>query len=355
MKRSFTHNTWWATPLVGLCGAVLASHAGWPLPWITGALLAVILTRCLGWRIEEVPHGRTSGQLIIAISIGLHLTSPVVAEIARHFLLIACVSFLMLALALLGIAVMQRQYRDLPTVFFAFMPANFSEMIQLGLRYQANTTRIAAAHSMRMVLIVLCVPALLFFSSDMQAPAIATAPASDWPVIALLQAGGVLAALAWKRCRLPNPWMFGPMLLAGLSTLAFDLALAMPSELSHYGQLMIGCSLGSFIDRDFFRDAPGFLLRVTLFILAMILCTFALAWALALFSDLPVRTLALGMMPGSSTEMYLTAEALQLAVGVVTAMQITRLVVVMLLAEPIYRYWLARELARRAQEPGSSA
>lgn len=49
------------------------------------------------------------------------------------------------------------------------------------------------------------------------------------------------------------------------------------------------------------------------------------------------------MMPGSSTEMYLTAEALHLGAGMVTAMQIMRLVVVMLCAEPILKLWLARQ------------
>ena len=75
------------------------------------------------------------------------------------------------------------------------------------------------------------------------------------------------------------------------------------------------------------------------FILTMILRIFTFAWSVSLFSELPIQTLALGMMPGSSTEMYLTAEILHFAVGIVTAMQITRLVVVMIFAEPIYRYW----------------
>lgn len=52
-------------------------------------------------------------------------------------------------------------------------------------------------------------------------------------------------------------------------------------------------------------------------------------------------TLMLGMVPRSSTEMSLTAEALGLGVALVTAMQIIRMVVVMALAEPVYRAWAA--------------
>lgn len=285
-----------------------------------------------------------SGQLIIAISIGLHFTSNVLGEIANHFWLILAVSFLMLLLSLLGISVMRLLYKDMPTVFFALMPANFAEMIQLGIRYNADTTQIAAAHSIRLVLIVLSVPALFFVASDFQPSTAEVVRSNDWSFIVPLLAGGAIAAVAWKHCGLPNPWMFGPMALIGLITVMFDLELAMPRELSQYGQLMIGCSLGSFIDRNFFRNAPGFLLGVAAFILCMMICTFACAWAVGTFADFPISTLALGMMPGSSTEMYLTAETLHLGVGLVTAMQITRLITVMMFAEAIYKYWASKLL-----------
>ena len=39
---------WWLTPLAGAAGGALASLIGWPLPWMVGSLLAVILLRCLG-------------------------------------------------------------------------------------------------------------------------------------------------------------------------------------------------------------------------------------------------------------------------------------------------------------------
>ena len=42
-----TFRQWWGTPLVGLAGGYLASLIGWPLPWMVGSLLAIILVRCL--------------------------------------------------------------------------------------------------------------------------------------------------------------------------------------------------------------------------------------------------------------------------------------------------------------------
>ena len=50
-------------------------------------------------------------------------------------------------------------------------------------------------------------------------------------------------------------------------------------------------------------------------------------------------SLMLGMMPGGITELCLTAEALQLSVALVTALQVLRLFLVMFLAEPLFKLW----------------
>lgn len=45
------------------------------------------------------------------------------------------------------------------------------------------------------------------------------------------------------------------------------------------------------------------------------------------------------MMPGGIAEMSLTAETLQLSVPLVTALQVMRLILVLFLAEPLFRLW----------------
>ena len=53
-------------------------------------------------------------------------------------------------------------------------------------------------------------------------------------------------------------------------------------------------------------------------------------------------TLILGTSPGGIAEMAITAKVLQLGVPVVTAFQVCRLVAVLLLVEPLYRWALLR-------------
>ncbi|MNY61802.1 putative ammonia monooxygenase [compost metagenome] len=67
------------------------------------------------------------------------------------------------------------------------------------------------------------------------------------------------------------------------------------------------------------------------------------AEALGWLDGLDHRALMLGMMPGGIAELCLTAEALQLSVPLVTALQVLRLLLVLFLAEPVFRRWQKQE------------
>ncbi len=328
---------WWATPLVGAFGGWLASLADWPLPWMVGSLLAVILVRCSGWLVQEVPRGRQTGQWIIASAIGLHFTSEVMEQVLSHFGVILAAALGTLLLGLIGLVVLMRGGVDRATAFFASMPGGASEMVNLAARHEAQPARVAAAHSLRLLLVVLVVPALFTWSLPPVEPP-APYPVS-WAWLAVLLPAGALLALLWKRLGQPNPWMLGPLTACAIAAVAFDLHLGLPPGAGQVGQWLIGCSLGCHFDRPFFRNAPGFLLRVLLFTLLAMAAAAGLAEALGWAATLNQTSLMLGMMPGGITELCLTAEALQLSVALVTAVQVLRLFLVMFLAEPLFRVW----------------
>jgi membrane AbrB-like protein len=61
-------------------------------------------------------------------------------------------------------------------------------------------------------------------------------------------------------------------------------------------------------------------------------------WLLSVLTGLHPATLILGTSPGGIAEMAVTAKVLQLGVPMVTAFQVCRLVAVLVLAEPVYRW-----------------
>ncbi|MEG0246785.1 MAG: AbrB family transcriptional regulator, partial [Pseudomonas sp.] len=151
----------------------------------------------------------------------------------------------------------------------------------------------------------------------------------------------VAVALLWQRLRQPNPWLFGPLLVAATVSLAGNLQIALPNGASQVGQWLIGSGLACHFNRAFFRRAPSFLGRTLVATgLCMVIAASA-AWALSVTTALDLRSLTLGMMPGGIAEMSLTAETLQLSVPLVTALQVMRLLFVLFLAEPLFRLWNA--------------
>ena len=331
---------WWLTPLAGAAGGALASLIGWPLPWMVGSLLAVILLRCLGGLdLREVPGARKGGQWLVGTGIGLHFSPAVLQQVAEHGALLLAGALLTSLTSLIGIALLRAAGHDRATAFFASMPGGASEMVNLGQRNGAQAGEVAAGQSLRLLLVVLLVPALFQWWLG-AAPALAQTHGHSQPLaLAALLAGGALLALLGQRLRQPNPWLLGPILVAAAGAVWLDQPLSLPPGTSELGQWLIGSALGCHFSREFFRRAPRFLALV-LGATLLAMCAAALAAeALGWLGALDQRSLMLGMMPGGIAELSLTAEALALSVPLITGLQVLRLMCVLFLAEPAFRLW----------------
>lgn len=336
--------TWWGTPFVGLAGGYLASQIGWPLPWMIGSLLAILLVRCLTpWQLAEIPGGRKTGQWVIGVGIGLHFTPLVMEQVSQHIGLILCGALITSASSVVGVWLMRRTGEDRATAFFSSMPGGSGEMVNLGARNGATLSLVAAGQSLRVLVVVLCVPAVFKYLLGDGVPLNHTGSV-NWAWLALIFPLGALAAWLWQRCKQPNPWLFGPLLTSAAISVACDLHLGLPNGASQIGQWLIGSGLGCHFNRDFFRRAPSFLARTLLGTLLTMLIAGLSAWGLSALTHLDLRSLTLGMMPGGIAEMSLTAETLQLSVPLVTAMQVMRLMFVLFLAEALFRRWNKRSL-----------
>jgi hypothetical protein len=329
-----------ATLFAGVLGGGLASLIGWQLPWVIGSLATVMVVRCCGWLLPEIPHGRKAGQLIVATAIGCHFTLSVMHEVLSNLGIVTVAIALTLVLALLGIVILCRWGVPYSTAYFALMPANSTEMIHLARQRGADAGFVAAAHSVRLLLILLGVPLAASFAAPHAVQAIALPVVWGWLLTVLPL--GLVAALLFKRFDLPNPWTFGPFLVCAVVVPSAELRMSMPGWLSACGQLMVGCALAINFDRAFFRRAPAFLCKVMSLLAASVIATGAVAWVLGWLLGVSWLSLGLGMMPGSAPEMSLTAEALNLAVTLVTAMQIIRMISIQTATLPLHRWMAAR-------------
>lgn len=311
-----------------------------PLPWLLGPLLMAML-----WQSVQIQQGylvqwRQGGQWLIGTALGTYFSPQmlmILYDYAPLLLLgIVWALFLGLLLAIL-------QYRlvglDWATAWFASSMGGASEMVSLAERLNARSDQVAAAHSLRLVLLVFCVPLILqyLYQIDLQriTPPL---PFSTQPVdLLMLLSLSLLGAYLAQRMQLLNAWVLGPLIMvAGLTLLQLPIA-NLPPWLSHLGQLLIGWSLGRKFPFTLFKaERPFFVFTLLLNLLGLGL-SLLLAMLVAGLFGLDSKTLMLGFSLGGIAEMSLTAKALQLVVPVVITFQLTRLIGVLLTSLYFYR------------------
>lgn len=327
-----------------------------PIPWMMGPLVAVSLCSVLGAPTESWIPFRNAGQWVIGAALGLYFTPQVGALVASLWWAITLGIAWALALGWCFGSWLRRVHAGhlahlspaqlRATTYFATAIGGASEMTLIAERHGARTDLVAAAHSLRVLLVTLTIPfALQFWGVQ----GIDRLPAA----LREVQVGGLFAlagltllgALVMRRLGRANPWFMGALLVTMVISLSGVVLSALPGWLTNAAQLVIGVSLGVRFTPAFAHTAPRWMGSVALASLTMMALCAAFAWGLAQLAGLHPATLVLGTSPGGIAEMAITAKVLQLGVPVVTAFQVCRLVAVLVLAEPVFQRWSRRQPA----------
>jgi hypothetical protein len=335
--------------LAGIAAGALCAWLRTPIPWMLGPLFATAALRLAGRDVDAPMAARYVGQWGIGSALALYFTSPVVRLVGDvWYLPIAGAGFAILIGYASGAVLAKLGRLDLTTSLFASVPGGAAEMSTLGERYGARVDRVAAAHSLRMLLVVAIVPAAFTLTGQRGSNAYAmTATAFDAQGFAILMASTLAGGCVAQALRVPNAFVLGPLAVGiPLTALVAPLS-SMPTVVSNAAQLLLGCALGSRFQRDFLRGAPRFVAAVVVSVLLSIALAFVLGVALAYATGQNVATIVLGMAPGGIAEMTITAKVLQLGVPLVTAFHVTRVVVVLLLTGPLFARARAWKRSRR--------
>ncbi|NNU44938.1 AbrB family transcriptional regulator [Ramlibacter montanisoli] len=337
-----------ATLLLALAAALLCVWLRTPLPWMIGPLLATSIVSVLGAPTRSWPPLRNAAQWLIGTALGLYFTPQVTGLVASLWWAILLAIAWALGLGwgfgrFLHARHAQRiggsERAQWATTYFAGAIGGASEMTLLAERERGRSDLVAAAHSVRLVIVTLVIPFAFQYSGlhglDPSLPGARTVqPAGLALLLAATAAGGWLMVRTGRA----NPWFMGALIAAMGVTMAGQELSAMPTPLTNAAQLLIGVSLGVRFQRQFLHAAPRWLLDVALGTVGMILLCAGFAFLLAWGTRLHPATLILGTSPGGIAEMAITAKVLQLGVPVVTAFQVCRLVAVLVLVEPLFRW-----------------
>ncbi len=339
------------TLLLALAGASVCLWLRTPIPWMIGPLLATAGVSVLGAPTASWDPLRNAGHWSIGAALGLYFTPQVTALVGSLWWAIVLGVLWALSLGLAFSAFLLRMNRAaLPglrrsTTYFAGAIGGASEMTLLAEREGARTDLVAAAHTLRLLIVTLAIPFAFSFSGLQGIDLLPTGPrAVAWPGLVWLAGLTALGIGVLHRLDRANPWFMGALLVSMVLTMVDVSLSAIPQWLTNAAQLVIGVSLGVRFRPEFLRTAPRWLACVALGTAVMIVLCAGFGALLAWGTGLHPATMILGTAPGGIAEMAITAKVLQLGVPVVTAFQVCRLVAVLVLAEPVY-HWLVRPCA----------
>ena len=327
----------------------ISALAGWaaaslhlPLPWMLGPLFSIAILRVAGLPLLALPGGRQAGQWAIGTALGLYFTPAVLGELGRHAPAILLMAGSAVVFGLIAARLLERWGQVSPaTAFFAGLPGGASEMVVLADRHGGQVDRIAAAHALRVMLVVSVIPfALHQGARDGHETFRALAGAVDWARFPLLLAASLAGVALFAKLRIANAWVLGPLLCVGGLTAANLPLTSLPGWLVNGGQLLLGTALGTRFSPSFFRAAPRFLsVSAGATTLTLILCATFVA-ALGWLIPIPFPSLLLAASPGGMAEMSITAREMHLSVPLVTATHVLRVVLLTACAPLLCRRYL---------------
>ena len=310
-----------------------------PLPWMIGPLIACAAVNIATGRLYSPRTVRKAGQCIIGLTLGLYFSADVIAQLARlsGWILGGVAWAIVLGL---GLARLMQRFAamDWPTAFFSASIGGAAEMVVQAEREGGVPASVAAAHSVRVMIVVVTIPflyrALDLHGADPYQPAVVEV---HGPGLAALTALALVGAWVMGRFDSPNAWTIGPLLVAGTLTAAGAHWSAVPNWMAICGQVAIGMALGTRFTPAFVHGAlRSVLASAAVTIVAIVACAL-FGWLLGWSTGIAAATMVLATAPGGIAEMSLTARNLELGVPIVTAFHVARMAVVVLTIGAVYR------------------
>jgi membrane AbrB-like protein len=324
---------------VSTLGGAACAWIGTPLPWMLGSLFAMALAQLAGARLRDPPGGRDAGMLVVGVTLGLYFTAPVVAEVAAFWPWFLFLGFAAIGLGAASALVLMRVGGvDRATAYFGSMPGGASDMATMGERYGAAPAEVSLAHTLRLLVVVTVIPVaitLAGFSAteDYRAVTAALDPAG----LAVLFGAAAAAGFAARRVGLPTAFTLGPLFLTIALTLGGIALSSVPSLLTNAAQVLLGCALGARFERGFLASAPRLALAMVPALALMLCLAILVGWLISATSGTYLGSALLAAAPGGVAEMSITAKVLRIGVAFVTAAHVTRYIIVVIFAGPVFR------------------
>lgn len=317
------------TVITGLLGGYLFDSLNLPLPWVLGPMIfTVILT--LVFKEAYLPeYCKLFGFVILGIKMGSYFVPEMGALILNQFKFVIIMSLVTLFLGIFNGFIYKRIFNlNWMTAIFGSIPGGLSQMVEIGRELGGRPEVIAIQQTLRIVLVVIIIPSVLLFSSDLRtSPVEASGTGAEFFSIglALLMGFGICGVVLGKVLKIPIPYMTGPLAIVSIISLSGFSLVEMPPFLLHIAQLFIGVSIGTNFKKSNLFEYRRYLLLGLFSGLSLTAMSFAAAFLLKSWAKIDLPTAILSTAPGGVAEMSITAVSIGANIPLVAAFQVFRM------------------------------
>ncbi|MBD2014953.1 AbrB family transcriptional regulator [Microcoleus sp. FACHB-53] len=327
-----------------------------PVGWLLGPMLVGIAHAIIqGSRQPLPPAFKMVGQVIIGIVTATRF-SPETLSVATTYAipLLLCV-FTTGSLSMFNGYLLSRWAGiDRATAFLGFIPGAASSIVAMSEEMGADALTVALIQYIRVLLVVLLLPATASFlfpvnpGTQVAATVVITNILPSLPIILnllVLAVCGGLGVWGGRRLRLPSSGFLGPFLVGLVTFWVLPYQLQVPQSLFCAGLLLVGLSIGVQFDWQIANKLlKAVLIEVGLVIVLMLSCL-AVGYEFHVVTHVDTITAVLGFTPGGIEAMVATVMQLGGDTGLVLAMQLTRMLSILLIAP-----WLVAFLIKNVKK-----
>ncbi|WP_066255555.1 AbrB family transcriptional regulator [Neobacillus drentensis] len=345
--------------LLSALGGMTLSYSGIPMAWMLGSLfLASVLSslRLKRLKFQREKNGLHPlwpqiGQLIIGIQLGQTFNLSIMDTMEDYFLIIIIMLISSITMAILsGIMLWRFSSVNMMTSLFGTTPGGISAMPTIADEVGANAFIVSIVQTIRVLLVISLIP---FISGVVNSPSVMIATKSTQGPLSsnallhtgILIIGGCLGAKAGKRIKMPAPWLVGSMIGAGIFHLICPLFIGdivglayWPQEIIIIAQVLIGTNIGSRVNFAMFKGLGQTIIVGLLSSLCLIVSMLAFSFLISEMTNITFVTCLLAFAPGGVAEMATTAIALHADTTFVVAVQSLRLISILTILPPIFRF-----------------
>ncbi|SDX38198.1 AbrB family transcriptional regulator [Paenibacillus sp. CF384] len=353
----------WSALLTALIGGLAFKLMHAPIPWLLGPMIAVLLgTNLLGRTYKWPMQARNAGMIIVGYTIGLSMTAEALREMSYQLPSMTLMIVLLL-LFCTGMAylVSKLSHTDFKTALLGSVPGGLTQVLALAEETEGvNLTVVTVTQVIRLMMIIICVPLLIFNPFFGQAhtdgaaaasQSIAAAAAADWsglfPNILLFAPVSVACAVLGNKVNFPTAYLLGPALGTAILQLSGFQGPALPSLLIDAAQFMIGTYVGLLLKP---QQLPNKLRTISLAIgsgLLLILGASAFGFVLTKLHPISMPTALLSLAPGGMDQMGIIAHEIQADLSIVAGYQLFRTFFIFFAVPPLLRMLFNYSLKKR--------